>query len=179
MSEGDKFDSPWRLIAPLPIDMVSPVVKFRRLPHGEGLPLPSYATPGAAGLDLIAAADVMLLPGVPHAVATGFQIEIPPGFEGQVRPRSGMARDLRVTVANAPGTIDSDYRGELQVLLVLGEPNARFATILEDGACGQAIKRGDRIAQLVIAPVARAEAIEVEELSETERGEGGFGSTGR
>ena len=137
-----------------------------RLPHGEGLALPAYATPGAAGMDVVSAEDLMLAPDARYAVATGFAMAIPDGYEVQVRPRSGLALKHGVTVANAPGTIDSDYRGEIKVILInLGDTSF-------------AVKRGDRIAQLVAAPVQRANLIEVDTLDETIRGAGGFGSTG-
>ena len=141
-------------------------VLVKRLPHGEGLELPAYATDGAAGMDVIAAEDVELAPGGRHAVATGLAVAIPLGFEIQVRPRSGLALKHGVTVPNTPGTIDSDYRGELKVILI------------NLGAEPFAIRRGDRVAQLVLAPVVRATWLKVEELDETARGEGGFGSTG-
>ena len=141
-------------------------VLVKRLPHSEGLELPAYATDGAAGMDVVAAEDVDLAPGARHAVATGLAVAIPPGFEIQVRPRSGLALKHGVTVPNTPGTIDSDYRGELKVILI------------NLGAEPFAIRRGDRIAQLVLAPVVRASWLPVEELDETVRGEGGFGSTG-
>ena len=142
-------------------------IELKRLPHSDGLPLPSYATGGAAGLDVVAAEDLTLAPGDRHAVATGFAIAIPPGFEVQVRPRSGLALKHGVTCLNTPGTIDEDYRGEVKVILAnLG--NAPFE-----------IRRGERIAQLVPAPVLRASFREVPELGETGRGSGGFGSTGR
>jgi dUTP pyrophosphatase len=136
------------------------------LPHGEGLDLPAYATEGAAGMDVVSAEDVTIAPGARHAVATGLSVAIPAGFEIQVRPRSGLALKHGISVPNAPGTVDSDYRGELKVILVnLGsEPFA--------------IVRGDRVAQLVLAPVTRASWLQVDELEETVRGEGGFGSTG-
>jgi dUTP diphosphatase len=143
-------------------------VRIRRLPHAEGLPLPDYATAGAAGADLCAAVedDLVLEPGERAAVPTGLVVEIPMGFEGQVRPRSGLAIRHGLTVVNAPGTIDSDYRGELKVLMVnLGSEPATIA-------------RGERIAQLVIAPVTRAAFVESADLSPSERGDGGFGSTG-
>ncbi|MBB5699383.1 dUTP diphosphatase [Sphingomonas yantingensis] len=142
-------------------------IAIRRLPHGVGLPLPAYATAGAAGLDVVAAEDVMLASGARHAVATGFAIAIPEGYEVQVRPRSGLALKHGITCLNTPGTIDSDYRGEVKVILAnLGsEP---FAVV-----------RGERIAQLVPAAVQRADFAEVEELGDTARGGGGFGSTGR
>ena len=147
--------------------MSAPVkVGVKRLPHGEGLPLPAYATDGAAGMDVVSAEEVTIAPGARHAVATGLAMAIPPGFEIQVRPRSGLALKHGITVPNTPGTIDSDYRGELKVILInLGsEPFA--------------IARGDRVAQLVLAPVVQAAWDEVAELDATERGEGGFGSTG-
>jgi dUTP pyrophosphatase len=142
-------------------------IRLKRLAHGEGLPLPAYATAGAAGLDVVAAESLTLAPGARHAVATGFSIAIPDGYEVQVRPRSGLALKHGLTCLNTPGTIDSDYRGEVKVILAnLGaEP---FEVI-----------RGERIAQLVPAPVLKARFNEVEELAETERGGGGFGSTGR
>ena len=141
-------------------------VRIRRLPHGEGLPLPAYATPGAAGMDVVAAEEATLAPGERHAVATGFSVAIPEGFEIQVRPRSGLALKHGITVPNTPGTIDSDYRGELKVILI------------NHGAEPFPIHRGDRIAQLVLAPVTLAAWVEVAELDETQRGAGGFGSTG-
>ena len=144
----------------------SVLVAIRRLPHGEGLDLPAYATEGAAGMDVLAAEDVSLAPGGRHAVATGLAVAIPPGFEIQVRPRSGLALKHGVTVPNTPGTIDSDYRGELKVI------------VINHGTQDFAIRRGDRIAQLVLAPVTRASWLEVDSLDETARGEGGFGSTG-
>ena len=141
-------------------------IAITRLLNGEGLPLPSYATPGAAGLDVVAAEDITLQPGDRHAVATGFAIAIPPGHEVQVRPRSGLALKHGITCLNTPGTIDEDYRGEVRVILANlgGEPFA--------------IRRGERIAQLVPAVVTRAQFDEVETLDETARGAGGFGSTG-
>ncbi|WP_445192497.1 dUTP diphosphatase [Sphingomonas sp. Tas61C01] len=142
-------------------------IALMRLPHGAGLPLPAYATAGAAGMDVVAAEDVTLAPGARHAVATGFAIAIPPGYEVQVRPRSGLALKHGITCLNTPGTIDSDYRGEVKVILANlgGEP---FAVV-----------RGERIAQLVPAPVQRAMLDEVDSLDDTARGSGGFGSTGR
>ena len=142
-------------------------IELQRLPHGNGLPVPSYATDGAAGLDVVAAEELTLAPGERHAVATGFAIAIPPGYEVQVRPRSGLALKHGITCLNTPGTIDEDYRGEVKVILAnLGsEPFA--------------VKRGERIAQLVPAPVMKARFHEVEALGETGRGAGGFGSTGR
>ena len=142
-------------------------IRIARLPHGEGLPLPSYATPGAAGLDVVAAEDIELAPGQRHAVPTGFRIAIPDGYEVQVRPRSGLAIKHGISVPNTPGTIDSDYRGEVKVLLV------------NLGAEPFAVRRGERIAQLVPAAVTRASFDEVADLDDTERGGGGFGSTGR
>jgi dUTP pyrophosphatase len=141
-------------------------VAVRRLAHGAGLDLPAYATAGAAGMDVVSAEDVTISPGGRHAVATGLALAIPPGFEIQVRPRSGLALKHGVTVPNAPGTIDSDYRGELKVILI------------NHGSEPFAIRRGDRVAQLVLAPVVRASWLEVAELDETARGAGGFGSTG-
>lgn len=142
-------------------------IAIRRLPHGAGLPLPAYATAGAAGMDVVAAEDVTLAPGARHAVATGFAMAIPDGYEVQVRPRSGLALKHGITCLNSPGTIDSDYRGEVKVILAnLGsEP---FAVV-----------RGERIAQLVPAPVLRATLAEVASLDDTPCGAGGFGSTGR
>ena len=141
-------------------------VRVRRLAHGQGLDLPVYATQGAAGMDVVSAEDVTIAPGARHAVATGLAMAIPAGFEVQVRPRSGLALKHGITVPNTPGTIDSDYRGELKVILI------------NHGAEPFAIRRGDRVAQLVLAPVTQAGWIEVDELDETARGEGGFGSTG-
>ena len=142
-------------------------IALKRLPHGEGLPAPAYATTGAAGLDIVAAEDVVLGPGDRHPVATGFAVAIPAGYEIQVRPRSGLALKYGVTCLNTPGTIDADYRGEIMVILAnLG--NQPFA-----------VKRGERIAQLVPAEVTTARILEVETLDDTARGAGGFGSTGR
>jgi dUTP pyrophosphatase len=141
-------------------------VPIKRLPHGHGLDLPAYASAGAAGMDVAAAESLMLAPGARHAVATGLALAIPPGFEVQVRPRSGLALKHGISVPNTPGTIDSDYRGELKVILI------------NHGDEPFAIRRGDRIAQLVLAPVTRADWLEVEDLDQTARGEGGFGSTG-
>lgn len=145
-------------------------VKVRRLPHADGLPLPEYQTPDAAGFDLLAAvADhtpLTLAPGDRALVPTGLILELPPGSEAQVRPRSGLAAKSGVTVLNSPGTIDADYRGEVAVILInLGkEPFI--------------IKRGERIAQMIVAPVTRVNLREVTKLSSTKRGAGGFGSTG-
>ena len=141
-------------------------VQVKRLAHGKGLALPVYATSGAAGMDVVSAEDVTIAPGARHAVATGLALAIPQGYEIQVRPRSGLALKHGITVPNTPGTIDSDYRGELKVILInLGDD--LFA-----------IQRGDRVAQLVLAPVVQAAWDEVAELDATTRGEGGFGSTG-
>src|SRR3982750_3492489 len=139
----------------------------QRLPHGEGLPAPSYATAGAAGLDVVAAEDLTLAPGQRAAVATGFAIAIPENYEVQVRPRSGLALKNGITCLNTPGTIDADYRGEIKVILAnLGqEPFA--------------VRRGERIAQLVPAVVLKADFVEAASLSETSRGAGGLGSPGR
>jgi dUTP pyrophosphatase len=146
-------------------------VPLLRLVHGEGLPLPAYATPGSAGLDLAAALDpsapVTLKPGERALIPTGFAIALPTGHEAQVRPRSGLALKAGVTLLNSPGTIDSDYRGEIKVIIV------------NLGQVPVTIHRGERIAQLVIAPVARAAWREVTTLEDTDRGSGGFGSTGR
>ena len=142
-------------------------IQIKRLPHGDGLPVPAYASEHAAGLDVVAAESLTLAPGQRHAVATGFAIAIPHGYEVQVRPRSGLAFKHGLTVLNTPGTIDSDYRGEVKVILAnLGDEPFE-------------IVRGERIAQLVPAPVQRAMFAEVEDLDETARGAGGFGSTGR
>jgi dUTP pyrophosphatase len=142
-------------------------IALQRLPHGEGLPMPAYATEGAAGMDVVSAEDLDLAPGARHAVATGFAMAIPFGFEVQVRPRSGLALKHGITCLNTPGTIDSDYRGEVKVILAnLGD--APFP-----------IRRGERIAQLVPAPVQPASFALVDRLDEKERGAGGFGSTGR
>ena len=146
-------------------------VELKRMPHGEGLPLPAYQSADAAGLDLIAAlADdkpLTLAPGARGLVPTGLAMALPRGFEGQVRPRSGLAARHGVTVLNSPGTIDADYRGEVSVLLInLGQEPFT-------------IRRGERIAQLVIAPVLQANLTVALELSETIRGAGGYGSTGR
>lgn len=148
----------------LPPDPIPVLVK--RLPHFEGLELPAYATDGAAGMDVLAAEDVTLPPGGRHAVATGLAVAIPAGYEIQVRPRSGLALKHGISVPNTPGTIDSDYRGELKVILI------------NHGAEAFDILRGDRIAQIVLAPVVRLSWLKVDELDETVRGEGGFGSTG-
>ncbi len=142
-------------------------IALLRLPHGQDLPTPAYATDGAAGMDVVAAEDMMLDPGARAAVATGFAIAIPDGYEVQVRPRSGLALKHGVTCLNTPGTIDSDYRGEVKVILAnLGTEPFQ-------------VRRGERIAQLVPAPVLRAAIDEVATLDETVRGSGGFGSTGR
>ena len=145
-------------------------IAFLRLLHGEGLPLPAYESDGAAGMDLCAALaegeTLTLQPGATALVPTGLSLQIPVGYEGQVRPRSGLASKHGVTVLNAPGTIDSDYRGEVKIILI------------NHGPSPFAIARGDRIAQLVIAPVTRAVPTESAALDETIRGAGGFGSTG-
>ena len=141
-------------------------VDIKRLPHGEGLPLPAYETAGAAGMDLRAAEAVTLKPGARHLVPTGLSIALPEGYEAQVRPRSGLAVKHGVTVLNAPGTIDSDYRGEVKVPLI------------NHGQQEFVIVRGDRIAQMVIAPVTRIAWSEVDVLDQTVRGAGGFGSSG-
>lgn len=143
-------------------------VRFRRLAHGRGLPLPAPASPGSSGVDLRAALDedVVLRPGERILVPTGLVLEVPPGFEGQVRPRSGLALEHGVTVANAPGTVDSDYRGEVKVILVhLGDAPITLSP-------------GDRIAQLVVARTEAVEWEEADDLADSGRGSGGFGSTG-
>jgi dUTP pyrophosphatase len=146
-------------------------IDIRQLPHGEGLALPAYQSAHAAGLDLLAAvpedAPLVLSPGQRALVPTGLTIALPPGYEAQVRPRSGLASKHGVTVLNSPGTVDADYRGEIGVLLI------------NHGDTAFPIRRGERIAQLVIAAVARAELVPATSLSATDRGSGGFGSTGR
>ena len=146
-------------------------IEIRQLPHGEGLALPAYQSAHAAGLDLLAAvpqgSPLVLAPGTHALVPTGLTIALPPGYEAQVRPRSGLAAKHGVTVLNSPGTIDADYRGEIGVLLI------------NHGATPFPIQRGERIAQMVIASVVRAELVAAASLSATERGEGGFGLTGR
>jgi dUTP pyrophosphatase len=144
-------------------------IEIARLPAAEGLPLPSRATSGSAGYDLCAAVrqDLVLAPGDRVLVPTGYRFAIPPGYEGQIRPRSGQALSHGILVPNAPGTIDSDYRGEVRVIL------------LNTGEKSYSIRRGDRIAQLVIAPVTHAEFCECDQLEATDRGEGGFGHSGR
>jgi len=143
-------------------------VKLKILPHGSGLPLPAYATADAAGADLVAAleAPLTLAPGEHKDVPTGIAMALPPGWEAQVRPRSGLALRHGITVLNSPGTIDADYRGEVRVILV------------NLGSAPVTIARGERIAQLVVAPVSRADWQVVTELPATARGAGGFGSTG-
>jgi dUTP pyrophosphatase len=145
-------------------------IGLRRLPHGAGLPAPRYETEGAAGMDLAAAVPeetpLVLEPGGRALVPTGLSIELPPGYEAQVRPRSGLAMKFGVTVLNAPGTIDSDYRGEVGVILV------------NLGDAPYIVSRGSRIAQLVVAPTVRGTFVEKNELETTARGTGGFGSTG-
>jgi dUTP pyrophosphatase len=147
------------------------IVEVRRLPHAEGLALPAYQTEHAAGLDLVAAVGehdaLTLAPGERALVPTGLALALPPGFEGQVRPRSGLALKHGITVLNAPGTIDADYRGEVSVVLI------------NHGSEPFVVRRGERIAQLVIAPVSRAQLSVTAVLSETSRGPGGYGSTGR
>ncbi len=143
-------------------------VQLRRLPHGAGLPLPSYATPGAAGMDFCAAVGepIIIPPGRRALIPTGFAIALPPGFELQIRPRSGLALKHGIVLPNSPGTIDEDYRGEIQII-VLNASDEHFT-----------ITRGMRIAQAVLSPVLRAAWQEVDSLDETPRGTGGFGSTG-
>jgi dUTP pyrophosphatase len=146
-------------------------VQVHRLPHADGLPLPSYETAHAAGMDLRAAIDdalpIVLAPGQRALIPTGLCIALPEGYEAQIRPRSGLAAKHGITCLNTPGTIDADYRGEVKVILInLGQE-------------AFPIRRGERIAQMLVAPVTRAAWVEVENLDETERGAGGFGSTGR
>lgn len=142
------------------------LVRVRRLSHGHDLPLPAYASAGAAGMDVLSAEDLVLAPGARHAVATGLSLAIPDGYEVQVRPRSGLALKHGITVPNTPGTIDSDYRGELKIILI------------NHSAEPFAIRRGDRVAQLILAPVTRLRWEETDDLGTTARGERGFGSTG-
>jgi dUTP pyrophosphatase len=146
-------------------------VEIRQLPHAEGLALPAYQSADAAGLDLVAAvpenAPLVLAPGKHAMVPTGLAIALLPGFEAQVRPRSGLAAKHAVTVLNSPGTIDADYRGEISVILI------------NHGEAPFTIRRGERVAQMVIAPVVQAELVAAAVLSDTDRGSGGFGSTGR
>jgi dUTP pyrophosphatase len=146
-------------------------VELQRLPHAEGLPLPAYQTNDAAGLDLMAAVaenePLTLAPGQYALVPTGLAIALPPGYEAQVRPRSGLAAKHGVTVLNSPGTIDADYRGEIKVILI------------NHGQTAFVVKRGERIAQMVIAPMVQAALVPVSTLSATDRGTSGFGSTGR
>lgn len=150
-------------LTPIPVDLL-----IQRLPDAKDLPLPKYATSGSAGMDLIAAVekDLTLMPGERSLVPTGIRIAVPEGYEAQVRPRSGLAIKYGLALVNSPGTIDSDYRGPVQVIIINlgGEPII--------------IQRGDRIAQMVICPVTRAEMVEVDCLPETIRGDGGFGHTG-
>lgn len=148
--------------------MTAPVIAFKRLLNGENLPVPFYQTPESAGMDLYAAVSETLIldPGMRALIPTGFAMALPPGYEAQVRPRSGLALKKGISVINTPGTVDADYRGEVGVILVnLGQDPVE-------------INRGDRIAQMIIAPVVQAQWQIVEDLSETDRGAGGFGSTG-
>ena len=150
--------------------LMTPTIAVKRLAHGADIPLPAYETAGAAGMDLRAAvaddAPLVLKPGARDMVPTGLTVAIPQGYEIQVRPRSGLAAKAGITCLNSPGTIDSDYRGELKVILI------------NLGAEDFIIRRGDRIAQMVVAPVVQATWSEVDSLDETARGAGGFGSTG-
>ena len=148
---------------------MTPEIAVIRLPHGADLPLPSYATEGAAGMDLLAAisAPLVIPPGGRALIPTGLSIALPPGYEAQVRPRSGLAIKHGITCLNSPGTIDADYRGEVGVILI------------NHGWEAFRIERGERIAQLVIAPITQIDWMEQQELDETKRGTGGFGSTGK
>jgi dUTP pyrophosphatase len=145
-------------------------VRVKRLPHGKDLPLPTYQTASSAGLDLQAAiapqTTLVIEPGSRELVLTGLAIELPEGFEAQIRPRSGLALKKGVTLVNTPGTIDADYRGEIGVI------------VINHGAEPFEIVRGDRIAQMIVAPVVQARLVEVDDLSSSDRGAGGFGSTG-
>ncbi len=144
-------------------------LQIKRLPHGTGLELPAYASPLASGMDLRAAVQesVDLEPGKRTLIPTGIAIAVPSGYEAQIRPRSGLALREGITMLNSPGTIDADYRGEVMLI------------VINHGTAPVEIKRGERLAQMVICPVAKAEIRIVDELDETERGEGGFGSTGK
>lgn len=147
---------------------MSITLRIKKLDHAKDLPLPSYATPGSAGMDLRSASvePVVISPGQRALVPTGLILEIADGYEGQVRPRSGLALKNGISLVNSPGTIDSDYRGEVKVIMInLGDDHFM-------------VNYGDRIAQLVIAPVIQAQIVEIDEISESERGDGGFGSTG-
>jgi len=146
---------------PQPVDIL-----VKRLPHGEGLPLPEYETSGSAGMDIRSAEALTIKPGERALVGTGFAFAITEGYEVQVRPRSGLAIKKGVSIPNSPGTIDSDYRGEIKAILI------------NHGSDDFVIERGDRIAQIVVAPVQQAALVEVEDLNDTARGSGGFGSTG-
>lgn len=143
-----------------------PPLRVQVLPHGEGLDLPAYATPGSAGLDLRAAVDHTLNPMERFAIPTGLKVAVPEGWEGQIRPRSGLALRQGLSIPNAPGTIDADYRGELKVLLINLGPDPIEIT------------RGMRIAQMLVTPAPQVEVLLVEDLEDTSRGESGFGSTG-
>ncbi|MEZ5763206.1 MAG: dUTP diphosphatase [Xanthobacteraceae bacterium] len=149
----------------------APTVRIKRLPHGADLPLPAYQTADAAGLDLVAAvpadAPVMLAPGARALIPTGLALALPPGFEAQIRPRSGLALKHGVTLLNSPGTIDADYRGEVGIIMV------------NLGAEPFVVRRGERIAQMVVAPVVQVALVLADELDATARNAGGFGSTGR
>lgn len=174
MTQGPFLQGPWRLSlenGAAQRRLAAPRVAVKRLPHAEGLPLPTYATAGAAGADVCAAlpegAPLTLALGARFAVPTGFAFAVPPNWELQIRPRSGLALKEGVTILNTPGTLDSDYRGELFVLLVNLNNNP------------VTLRRGDRIAQLILAPAPQGRFEEVADLDQTARGAGGFGSTGR
>lgn len=161
------FDDETKRLVPFKIERRRIVIKFKQLPSGEGLATPSRATEGAAGIDLQAASGAVLGPGQWQAFGTGYAVEIPHGMEGQIRPRSGLAVRHGLTVLNSPGTLDHDFRGEVRVILI---NHSHLDSVV--------ISRGDRIAQLVVAPIATMPIECVTELTETARGEGGFGSTG-
>ena len=149
--------------------IMRPMVKIMRLPHGTDLPLPSYETKGSAGLDLRAACqdNINLSPQNSTLIPTGFAMALPPSYEAQIRPRSGLAAKYGITLLNTPGTIDSDYRGEIKIILI----NLGSEDVL--------IERGDRIAQMIIAPCCQAQLLQTQTLDDTQRGTGGFGSTGK
>lgn len=146
--------------------MHRPTIKFKRLPNGEGLPLPKYATDGSAAMDICAAMDCIIDEYETRIIPTGFAVEVPDGWELQVRPRSGLAANNSVTVLNSPGTIDSDYRGEVKVI------------VSNLGCDSFDVCRGDRVAQIILKPAPKFDVVEVDDISTTRRGGGGLGSTG-